>query len=117
LNNDQIAVDLAVNHKARMLLLLTDVAGVLERRKWWWGMKRMETIKRSEIPAVQAALADARGAKGAVVGTGGMAEKLRQAARVSPETTVVIASAKIPRVIERVVHEEDRRIGTWIVPG
>jgi glutamate 5-kinase len=97
-DNDQLAAMVVPLVDADVLLLLSDVEGLLD-----------EAGRR--VPFVRSVAREARhlaGAPASGVGTGGMASKVEAARRATlAGAHVVIASAREPRVIVRVLAGED----------
>ncbi|MBK8255760.1 MAG: glutamate 5-kinase [Polyangiaceae bacterium] len=100
-DNDQLAAMVTPLCDADLLLLLSDVEGLLDEHK-------------RRVPFVRSVALEARhlaGASTSGVGTGGMASKVEAARRATlAGAHVVIASAKAPEVLGRVLAGED--IGT-----
>ncbi|MEZ4314603.1 MAG: glutamate 5-kinase [Polyangiaceae bacterium] len=100
-DNDQLASMVTPICDADLLLLLSDVEGLLDER-------------RERVPFVRSVAREARhlaGESTSGVGTGGMASKVEAARRATLSGAhVVIASAKAPEVLGRVLSGED--IGT-----
>ncbi len=100
-DNDQLAAMVTPLCDADLLLLLSDVEGLLDEHK-------------KRVPFVRSVAREARhlaGASTSGVGTGGMASKVEAARRATlAGAHVVIASAKEPGVLGRVLAGED--IGT-----
>ena len=104
-DNDVIAALVTNLLGADVLVLLTNVDGVLE------GGKVMDVIDRPEAAAE--ALPDAPRSR---LGSGGMAGKLAAAGRVTRAgDVVVIANARMPKVLTRLLGGE--RLGTVCVPA
>jgi glutamate 5-kinase len=108
-DNDGLSALVAVALDADLLVLLTNVDGLLTANP-----AIDPTAKRvSELHAIdEAALARALG-DGSVGGTGGMASKL-EAARlcVAEGTAAVIANGTVPGILDRVLAGED--VGTFV---
>ncbi len=103
-DNDQLAALVVPLVDADLLVLLSDVDGVLDARG-----QRVELIQ----DATEAA-ALVRPSKKASLGTGGMASKIEAARRATlAGACVVIADARGERVLERIVAAED--LGTLFV--
>jgi glutamate 5-kinase len=101
LDNDQLAAMVAPLVSADLLILLTDVEGVLDRQG-----KRIPTMHEG------AELGSVRGS-GEVLGSGGILSKLDAASKASHSgASVVIAAAARPNVIRDVVAGAD--VGTLI---
>lgn len=100
-DNDQLAAMVTPLCDADLLLLLSDVEGLLDK-------------EGRRVPFVRSVVREARhlaGASTSGVGTGGMASKVEAARRATfAGANVVIASARAPGIIERVVGGED--VGT-----
>lgn len=100
-DNDQLAAMVTPLCDADLLLLLSDVEGLLDEQK-------------RRVPFVRSVAREARhlaGASTSGVGTGGMASKVEAARRATlAGAHVVIASAKEPDVLRRVLAGDD--IGT-----
>lgn len=102
-DNDQLAAMVAPLVSADALILLTDVAGVLDDQGQ--RIARLDDLD---------AFVD-RGASGDGVGRGGMKSKLDAAHKARRSGAhVVIADAREPNIITRVLSGED--VGTWIPP-
>ncbi len=97
-DNDQLASMVTPLCEADFLLLLSDVAGLLDESK-------------NRVPFVRSVAKEARhlaGASTSGVGTGGMASKVEAARRATfAGADVVIAAAREPDVISRVLAGED----------
>jgi len=109
-DNDQLAALVAALVSADLLVLLSDVEGLLDKDG-----KRVPLIRdveREALPLVGAAPIEP-GRE--VVGTGGMGSKLEAARRgTMAGATVVIADARAPSIIDQVFAGED--VGTLFVP-
>lgn len=102
-DNDQLAAMVSTLVGADLLLLLTDVEGVLDASG-----SRLPIIEGKEV-----ALSHVRGSK-STLGTGGMGSKIEAAFRAAERNvSVVIANAKESQVIVRVTSGED--LGTLFV--
>lgn len=100
-DNDQLAAMVAPMVGAELLILLTDVDGVLDTRE-----------RRIRVMNVKTQVGQFQSKSGP--GTGGMASKLdaaRKGCRAGAH--VVIASAEMPQVVQRIVAGED--VGTLFV--
>jgi glutamate 5-kinase len=105
-DNDQLAALVAALTSADLLVLLSDVEGLLDRDG-----KRVPFVRDVESEAMP--LVDA--SKISEVGSGGMASKLEAARRGTlAGATVVIADARAPHTIEDVVAGKD--VGTRFEP-
>lgn len=110
-DNDTLAGLVASLTEADALVILSDVEGLYDgdprQKKDAKRIPQVETISE-EILALA-------GAAGSAVGTGGMATKVRAAARAT-EVGVgcVIASGAVPGSLTRALAGED--VGTWFVP-
>jgi glutamate 5-kinase len=108
-DNDQLAALVAALVSADLLILLSDVEGLLDRDG-----KRVplvHDVEREALPLVGAAPVEGRDS----VGTGGMGSKLEAARRgTMAGATVVIADARAPKILEQVFAGED--VGTMFVP-
>ncbi len=103
-DNDQLAAMVATLTGADLLVLLTDVEGLLDA-----GKARVSIV---EDPLAAAALVQAASSD---VGTGGMGSKLEAARRATLRgIPSVIADARDPEVLRRVVAGED--VGTLFTP-
>ncbi|AKF06789.1 glutamate 5-kinase [Sandaracinus amylolyticus] len=103
-DNDQLAAMVATLAGADLLVLLSDVEGLLDREG-----KRVPLV--SDVSEALALV----GASSSDLGTGGMASKLEAARRAAKRgVPVVIADARDGRALERVVSGED--VGTLIAP-
>jgi glutamate 5-kinase len=100
-DNDQLAAMVTPLCEADLLLLLSDVEGLLDERG-------------ERVPFVRSVAREARhlaGGSTSGVGTGGMASKVEAAHRATlVGANVVIASARAPGIIGRVLRGED--VGT-----
>ena len=104
-DNDVIAALVATLLGADVLVLLTDVDGVLD------GGGVLDVIERADAAAQALA-----GASRSRLGSGGMASKLAAAGQVALAGEVaVIANARTPRVLTRLLAGE--RLGTLCVPA
>jgi glutamate 5-kinase len=100
-DNDQLASMVTPLCEADLLLLLSDVEGLLDENG-----KRVTFVRSVAREARHLAGGSTSG-----VGTGGMASKVEAARRATlAGADVVIAAAKDPAVVTRVVHGED--VGT-----
>jgi glutamate 5-kinase len=108
-DNDQLAALVAALVSADLLILLSDVEGLLDRDG-----KRVPVVRDVEneaFPLVGAAPIASRES----VGTGGMGSKLEAARRgTMAGATVVIADAREEGILDRVFAGED--VGTLFVP-
>jgi glutamate 5-kinase len=103
-DNDQLAAVVTVLVGADLLILLTDVPGLLDERE-----ERVSVVH--DLPAAEKLVRDDRDR----VSLGGMRSKLRAAKRAFARgLPVVIAPAAEPDVLPRVVGGED--IGTLLLP-
>jgi glutamate 5-kinase len=103
-DNDQLAAMVATLAGADLLVLLTDVEGLLDRDG-----KRVPIV--SDVEEVASLITTSSGD----LGTGGMASKLEAARRASKRgVPVVIADARDPEVLSRIVAGED--VGTLCAP-
>jgi glutamate 5-kinase len=111
-DNDQLAALVAALVSADLLILLSDVEGLLDREG-----KRVPVVRDVEteaFPLVGAAPAGILGGRESV-GTGGMGSKLEAARRgTMAGATVVIADAREEGILDRVFAGED--VGTLFVP-
>ena len=106
-DNDQLAAMVGTLAGAELLILLTDVDGLLDP-----GGGR---ISRVDSIADARAMVSDRPPDSRALGSGGMASKLEAARRASHRgIPVVIANAASPNVITAIVEGED--VGTVIVP-
>lgn len=100
-DNDQLAAMVTPLCDADLLILLSDVEGLLDR-------------EGKRVPLVRSVAREARplaGASTSGVGTGGMASKVEAARRATlAGANVVIAAARAPNIISRVLAGED--VGT-----
>jgi glutamate 5-kinase len=100
-DNDQLSAMVAPLVEADLLLLLSDVEGLLDEQK-------------RRVPFVRSVAREARhlaGGSTSGVGTGGMASKVESARRATlAGANVVIAAAREPRILSRVLAGED--VGT-----
>lgn len=103
-DNDQLAAMVATLTGADLLVLLTDVEGLLDAQR-----ARVSIV---DDPAAASALVTAGGSD---VGTGGMGSKLEAARRATLRgIPSVIADARDPNVLRRVLAGED--VGTLFTP-
>jgi glutamate 5-kinase len=101
-DNDQLAAMVATLAGADLLVLLTDVEGLLDAAG-----KRVAIAGDDAASLVRAGTGD--------VGTGGMASKVEAARRASKRgVPVVIADARDPEIVVRVIGGED--VGTLFAP-
>lgn len=104
-DNDQLAAMVAPLCEADLLLLLSDVDGLLDE-------------KLERVPFVRSVAREARhlaGTSRSGVGTGGMASKVEAARRATLSgASVVIARASEPDVVKRALAGED--VGTLFAP-
>ena len=104
-DNDQLASMVSTLTGADLLILLTDVDGLLDDAG----------ARVSAVQDMQQAAAWVRPAAGGL-GTGGMASNMKAAENATKRgVPVVIASARDPRIVERVLAGED--VGTLFMPG
>jgi glutamate 5-kinase len=110
-DNDQLAALVAALVSADVLVLLSDVEGLLDREG-----KRVPCVldvERDALPLVREGSIDPTKAR---VGTGGMASKLEAARRGAlAGATVVIADARRPDTLDRVLAGDD--VGTLFLPN
>jgi glutamate 5-kinase len=108
-DNDQLAALVAALVSADLLILLSDVDGLLDREG-----KRVPVVRDVEteaFPLVGAAPIEGRES----VGTGGMGSKLEAARRgTMAGATVVIADARAPEILDQVFAGDD--VGTLFLP-
>jgi glutamate 5-kinase len=105
-DNDQLAAMVATLVGADLLVLLTDVAGVLDR-----GQARVSVVT-SDVSVEELIMPPAR----ASVGSGGMRSKIVAARGASRRgVVVVIGPASEPRVVVRIAEGED--LGTLFPPA
>jgi glutamate 5-kinase len=116
-DNDQLAALVAPLVSADLLVLLSDVAGLLDRdgRR----VPVVRDVEREALPLVGAAPSSAiHGGAGAAresVGSGGMASKLEAARRGSlAGAAVVIADARAPSTLDDIFAGKD--VGTLVLP-
>lgn len=108
-DNDQLAALVAALVSADLLVLLSDVEGLLDRAGN--RVPLIHDVERDALPLVGAAPVAGREA----VGTGGMGSKLEAARRgTMAGATVIIADARAPKILEEVFAGED--VGTMFVP-
>jgi len=109
-DNDQLAAQVAALVSADLLVLLSDVEGLLDREG-----KRVSVVRDIEseaLPLVDRAPLESAGEK---VGTGGMASKLEAARRGTlAGAAVVIADARATTTLDDLF--EGRDVGTLFVP-
>ncbi len=104
-DNDQLAAMVATLSGADLLVLLTDVEGLLDA----------SGARVSVVDDLGAALALV-GASRTDLGTGGMGSKLEAARKATLRgIPSIIADARDPRVLERIVRGED--VGTLVMPS
>lgn len=104
-DNDQLAAMVCTLADADLLVLLSDVEGLLDS-----GV-RVPTV--DNVDAAQELVAPLTGDD---VGSGGMASKLEAARRATLRgLPVVIADARMPNVLERILGGED--VGTLVTPS
>lgn len=109
-DNDQLAALVAALVSADLLVLLSDVEGLLDREGH--RVPLVHDVEREALPLVGAAPLEA-GRE--TVGTGGMASKLEAARRgTMAGATVMIADARAPDTLERVFAGDD--VGTLFLP-
>jgi glutamate 5-kinase len=109
-DNDQLAALVAALTSADLLVLLSDVEGLLDRQG-----KRVPLVRDVETEAMPLVDATPIEDKREIVGSGGMASKLEAARRGTlAGATVVIADARAPHTIEEVVAGKD--VGTRFEP-
>ncbi len=114
-DNDQLAALVAPLVSADLLVLLSDVSGLLdgEGRR----VPVVRDVEREALPLVGAAPAAAihGGAARESVGSGGMASKLEAARRGSlAGAAVIIADARAPATLDEIFAGED--VGTLVLP-
>lgn len=103
-DNDQLAAMVCTLAGADLLVLLTDVEGLLDASG-----ARVPLIE--DLEAARALVSEARGD----VGSGGMSSKLDAARRAARRgVPVVIADARDPRIVEKTIAGED--VGTLVRP-
>lgn len=103
-DNDQLAAMVCTLAGADLLVLLTDVDGLLDASG-----ARVPLIE--DLEAARALVSEARGD----VGSGGMSSKLDAARRAARRgVPVVIADARDPRIVEKTIAGED--VGTLVRP-
>jgi glutamate 5-kinase len=111
-DNDQLAALVAALTSADLLVLLSDVEGLLDRSGA--RVPVVSDIEREALPLVGQAPEAIAGSK-EKVGTGGMASKLEAARRGTlAGATVVIADARDPRTLDALFAGED--VGTLFLP-
>jgi len=108
-DNDRLSALVAVGLRADLLLILTDVAGLLSADPSGPRSGRLIPVVKRVTPRLE------RAAGGPRAGRGGMRSKL-EAARLATDAgcAVVVADGRNPRVIERVCAGE--AIGTLFMP-
>lgn len=110
-DNDQLAALVAALVSADVLVLLSDVDGLLDHAGNRVPIVR--DVEREALPLVREGSIDPTKAR---VGTGGMASKLEAARRGAlAGATVVIADARKPDTIARVLAGDD--VGTLFLPN
>lgn len=103
-DNDQLAAMVCTLAGADLLVLLTDVEGLIDASG-----ARVPLIE--DLEAARALVSEARGD----VGSGGMSSKLDAARRAARRgVPVVIADARDPRIVEKTIAGED--VGTLVRP-
>ena len=109
-DNDQLAAMVTPLVDADLLILLSDVEGLLDRAGARIPVVR--DVARDALPHVRAAPR----ARGASVGTGGMESKLEAARRATlAGAHVVVADARQAGILEAVLRGDD--VGTLFVPS
>lgn len=108
-DNDRLSALVAVGLRADLLLILTDVAGLLTADPSGARSGRLIPVVKRVTPRLE------RAAGGPRAGRGGMRSKL-EAARMATDAgcAVVVADGRNPRVVERVCAGE--AIGTLFMP-
>jgi len=108
-DNDHLAALVAVGVRADLLLILTDVAGLMTADPRLSRSGRLIPVVRRVTPRLE------RAAGGPRVGRGGMRSKL-DAARIATRAgcAVVVADGRDPRVVERACAGE--AVGTLLLP-
>ncbi len=108
-DNDHLAALVASMLGARLLVMLSDVEGMLDRPPSMQGAQLIDTVADpGDIDLARI------GGTGSVVGSGGMRTKIGAAqVAVRSGMDVVIADARRPDVIVDVTHGEP--VGTWFV--
>jgi glutamate 5-kinase len=105
-DNDQLASMVVPLVEGDLLVLLSDVEGLLDHDK-----KRVPLVRDVELEARPLAGQSTSG-----VGTGGMVSKIEAARKATlAGASVVIADARAPGIITRVLEGED--VGTLFVPA
>ncbi len=103
-DNDQLAAMVAPLVEADLVILLSDVAGLLDGAG-----RRIAVVRDVATEALQHVRASRSG-----VGTGGMASKIEAARRATlVGASVVVADARTPGIVEAVLSGED--VGTLFV--
>ncbi len=103
-DNDQLAAMVAPLVDAELVILLSDVEGLLDGEGRRIALVR--DVATEALPHVRKSTS--------LVGTGGMASKLEAARRATlAGANVVVADARVPGVLERVLHGDD--VGTLFV--
>ncbi|MGZ3417066.1 MAG: glutamate 5-kinase [Polyangiales bacterium] len=111
-DNDQLAALVAALVSADLLILLSDVEGLLDREGA--RVPIVHDVEKEAFPLVGAAPGLSDPGREAV-GTGGMGSKLEAARRgTMAGATVVIADARVPGILDQVFAGED--VGTLFVP-
>lgn len=108
-DNDHLAALVASMLEADLLVMLSDVEGVLDRPPGEPGATRIARV--DDPDELDLAVI---GGTGSVVGSGGMRTKVGSAqVAVRSAAHAVVADARAERIIERAVAGED--VGTWFV--
>jgi len=108
-DNDHLAALVASMLGAQLLVLLSDVEGMLDRPPSEPGATLIRVVEDPDRVDLERI-----GGAGSVVGSGGMRTKIGAAqVAVRSGMHVVIADARRPQVIVEAVHGED--VGTWFV--
>lgn len=104
-DNDQLAAMVCTMAGADLLVLLTDVEGLLRDGR-----------RVSSVEDVQSVLSAVEAPKPGTIGSGGMASKLEAARRVTHRgVPAVIADARDPEVLAAILRGAD--VGTCVVPA
>jgi len=102
-DNDQLAALVAPLVDANLVILLSDVEGLLDASG-----RRIPTV----VDVTRDALPHVRKSSKGGVGTGGMASKVEAARRANlAGAEVVVGDARVRGIVEAILHGED--VGTW----
>ena len=112
-DNDTLAANVAVKVKADLLVLLTDVEGLMTKASASWGRRTYPLTSRASPPLSNPSLTARPGSEG---GTGGMMTKIRAARYATRQgSRMVIASGKKQGILSHLAA--GRLIGTFFAPN